>query len=90
MMGYVRLPGSTPTMPDFTPLYRLIMADIRTRIASGEFPAGFELPSTAALLAYYRERLNVQSASTVRQAITLLIETGELRGHQGKGVYVAG
>ncbi|WP_405091424.1 hypothetical protein OG767_29765 [Micromonospora sp. NBC_01392] len=30
----------------------------------------------------------VGSQSTVRQAITILIETGELYGHQGLGVFV--
>jgi GntR family transcriptional regulator len=30
----------------------------------------------------------VSAQSTVRQAITILIETGELRGHQGLGVFV--
>jgi GntR family transcriptional regulator len=29
------------------------------------------------------------SPGSVRQAITLLMETGELRGHQGLGVFVA-
>ncbi|WP_423202970.1 GntR family transcriptional regulator [Micromonospora kangleipakensis] len=55
------------------------------RIASGEWPPGHKLPSTKALAELYE----VGSQSTVRQAITILIETGELYGHQGLGVFVA-
>ncbi|WP_422745603.1 GntR family transcriptional regulator [Micromonospora sp. WMMD754] len=57
----------------------------RRRIASGEWPPGHKLPSTKALAEMYE----VGSQSTVRQAITILIETGELYGHQGLGVFVA-
>ncbi|SIR93717.1 GntR family transcriptional regulator [Micromonospora avicenniae] len=69
----------------FEPHYRRIIADIRGRIASGEWPPGHKLPSTKALAEMYE----VGSATTVRQAITILIETGELYGHQGLGVFVA-
>lgn len=60
------------------------IADIRARIASGEWPPGHKLPSTKALA----EMHAVNSPTTVRQAITILIETGELYGHQGLGVFV--
>lgn len=89
-MEYAGLPGSTVTVPaDFEPLYRRILADIRSKIATGQWPAGHKLPSTQELLEHYRTVLDVRSASTIRQAITLMIETGELRGHQGRGVFVA-
>ncbi|MEU1585834.1 GntR family transcriptional regulator [Micromonospora sp. NPDC005710] len=52
------------------------MADIRRRIAAGEWPPGHKLPSTKDMAELY----NVGSQSTVRQAITILIETGELYG----------
>ncbi|WP_326550341.1 winged helix-turn-helix domain-containing protein [Micromonospora sp. NBC_01813] len=68
----------------FEPHYRRIIADIRQRIASGEWPPGHRLPSTRELADLYQ----VRSQSTVRQAITILIETGELYGHQGLGVFV--
>jgi GntR family transcriptional regulator len=68
----------------FEPHYRRIIADIRRRIASGEWPPGHKLPSTKELAAMYE----VNSQSTVRQAIMILTETGELRGHQGLGVFV--
>lgn len=87
MIECVGLAGSTATMPAqrFEPHYRRIIADIRTRIANGEWPPGHKLPSTRALAEMYE----VGSQSTVRQAITIMIETGELYGHQGLGVFVA-
>ncbi|MDW5328681.1 GntR family transcriptional regulator [Plantactinospora sp. KLBMP9567] len=75
------MPASRP----FEPHYRRIIADIRRRIASGEWPSGHKLPSTKTLAEIY----DVRSQSTVRSAITILIETGELYGHQGLGVFVA-
>ena len=69
----------------FRPLYRQIIDDIRRRIASGEWPPGTKTPSTRELQRMY----DVPSPTTVRQAILILQETGELRGHQGRGVYVA-
>ncbi|MFF4876333.1 GntR family transcriptional regulator [Micromonospora sp. NPDC000668] len=74
-----------PAPRKFEPHYRRIIADIRERIASGEWPPGHKLPSTKALAEMYE----VGSQSTVRQAVTILIETGELYGHQGLGVFVA-
>ncbi|MEE6259354.1 winged helix-turn-helix domain-containing protein [Plantactinospora sonchi] len=74
-----------PTPRKFEPHYRRIIADIRQRIASGEWPPGHKLPSTKALAEMYQ----VRSSSTVRSAVTILLETGELYGHQGLGVFVA-
>lgn len=65
-------------------IYRRIMRDIRDKIASGEFAPGDPLPPTRELVSQYGV-----AAATVRQAITLLTETGELTGQQGKAVYVA-
>jgi len=74
------------------PFYRQIMTDIRARIASGEWPPGSALPSTRELVDFYRATLDSPglTQSTVRHAISLLIEVGELRGQQGLGVYVPG
>lgn len=66
------------------PHYRRILREVRERIAAGEFAAGAKLPSTAELAEQYSV-----SPPTVRQAITLMLETGELTGHQGVGVFVA-
>jgi GntR family transcriptional regulator len=73
------------TMPtNFEPHYRRIIADLRRRIAAGEFAPGAKLPSTRALAEMYGV-----APGSVRQAITLMIESGELRGHQGLGVFVS-
>lgn len=85
-MGSARLAGGLMAEP----FHVRIRRDLRARIASGEFPPGAKLPSTANLVAYYREAMASPTLSTfvVRQAITLMIEAGELRGQQGLGVYV--
>lgn len=72
------------------PFYRRIRSDIAARIASGEWPPGTQLPSTKTLVAYYRDKFDsaTLTASTVRHAISLMIEKGELRGQQGLGVFV--
>lgn len=70
------------------PFFRRIMGDIRARIASGEWPPGTPLPSTKELTTLYAELFGVKSATTVREAITHLINAGELYGKQGAGVYV--
>jgi GntR family transcriptional regulator len=74
------------------PFYRRVLADIRARIASGQWPPGHKLPTNAALRDFYRVLLdNPQLANdTVQKAVTILKESGELRGQQGKAVYVAG
>ena len=87
-MGYAGQAGSTHTMTE--PLYRQIMADIRDRIASGRWTREQPLPSTPDLVALYtREFDRPVSVATVRLAVTILIEMGELRGPGGKGVYIA-
>lgn len=64
--------------------YERVMADLRKRIAAGEFTDDDgKLPSTAALVEHYGF-----SRETIRQAITRMILLGELRGEQGAGVYV--
>lgn len=72
------------TVPSLEPHYRRIMRVIRERIASGEYAPGDKLPSTERL----REEFDV-SAPTVRKAIDILAETGEVAGRQGDAVYVA-
>ena len=72
------------------PFYRRIIADIRSRVAAGEWPPGTRLPSTRELVARYRTLYDSPTLThtTVRHAVSLLIEMGELRGQQGLGVYV--
>jgi GntR family transcriptional regulator len=75
--------------PPFEPYYVKIMADMRHRIASGEWPPGYQLPPTDQLTTFYREKLGANSSSNVRRAIAELRKTGELRTHQGAGVWVS-
>lgn len=72
------------------PFYRRIIADIRARIARGEWAPGTKLPSTQELVEFYKAALpaDTLAPSTVRHAVSLLIEVGELRGQQGLGVFV--
>jgi len=77
------------TVPTDVPYFRLIIDDLRRRIASGEWPPGHQLPSTVQLLEMYRQLYGVKSLATVRKAIDILREEDVLRGHQGVAVYVA-
>lgn len=65
------------------PMYRQIADAIREKISSGEYKIGEALPTEAQL----REEFSV-SRVTVRQALKLLIENGELESIQGSGTYV--
>lgn len=83
MVEFEGLPGSTD-MPSTPPVYRTIMEDVRRRIAAGDLRPGDPLPTTEALAEQYD-----CGKTTVRAAIERLIDAGDLRGHQGRGVYVA-
>ncbi len=74
---------------DFVSYVDQIVADIRRRIASGEWPPGHRLPSTRKLTEMYQDQIGVRSTQTVRRAIRRLLETGELRSHWGVAVWVA-
>ena len=88
MVGSARLAGS-PSVSD-PPYYRRIVDDLRARIARGEWGPGDRLPSTRELVEHYRRFYGYARLSTltVRRAVEMLIESGELRGQQGVGVFV--
>ncbi len=71
-------------MPSDPPDYRRIAGDIERKIRDGEWPPGFELPTLVEQATEYGV-----SVDTVKKAHMLLKERGLLRGHQGRGVYVA-
>ncbi|WFE27675.1 winged helix-turn-helix domain-containing protein [Solwaraspora sp. WMMD791] len=73
----------TPSQPA-EPVFRRIMRDIETAIATGDLKPGDKIPSTTELREQYE-----CSAPTVRQALARLQERGILQGHQGRGVYVS-
>jgi DNA-binding GntR family transcriptional regulator len=62
--------------------YRRLMDLILSRIASGEYPTGSKIPSTA------KWEAEGWSRDTVRTAIPKLQADGILVGHPGKGVFV--
>lgn len=72
------------------PYYRRVVADIRARIASGEWPPGHQLPTGFGLRNMYREQFEAPTLAqaTVQSALQILKETGELRSQQGLGIFV--
>ncbi len=66
------------------PVYRKIIDDIKLKIESGELKPGDKVPSVTELMDAYR-----CSDTPVKTALRLLEDAGVLRGHQGRGVYVA-
>ena len=67
------------------PLYQQILNEIRTRIASGEWPADTQIPTEAEL----EVKLQV-SRVTVRQALSAAVEEGLIVRTAGKGTFVSG
>lgn len=66
------------------PLYQQILNEISTRVASGEWPAGTQLPTEATL------ELNLQvSRVTIRQALSAAVEEGLVVRLPGKGTFVS-
>jgi DNA-binding GntR family transcriptional regulator len=66
------------------PLYRDIYADLRRRIAAGEWQVGDRLPELGAFMEHYDASLN-----TVRRATADLRDEGVLRISQGDGTFLA-
>jgi len=64
--------------------YRKIAADLRARIAAGEYPPGERLPTYAELAQLYSS-----SVSTIQRAVMLLQAEGVIVGVQGAGLYAA-
>ncbi|GAA1397456.1 histidine utilization repressor [Kitasatospora putterlickiae] len=71
-------------MPRAAPPYQRVAAEIRRRIASGEWPPGYQLPSRAKFAA----ELGTTDAA-VRLGMALLRRSGELEGTQRTRLWVA-
>ena len=69
---------------DRRPMYLQIIEQIRHRIAAGEWPPGYELPSIRALAVSSRV-----SVITVKRAYFELERAGVIVTRQGKGSFVA-
>lgn len=68
---------------DGRPDHQKVAAEIRAKIASGELPAGEQLPSTSQLISQFGV-----AGATVQKALAQLKEEGYLTSRRGKGVYV--
>ena len=66
------------------PLRDQLVAVIRDRIGSGEYPRGSKLPTAKELA----DEFDI-SARTVTDALAILRESGEVIGVRGRGVFVA-
>ncbi|WP_395111157.1 winged helix-turn-helix domain-containing protein [Actinomadura sp. SCN-SB] len=66
------------------PLRDQLVAVIRERIGSGEYPRGSKLPTAKELA----DEFDI-SARTVTDALAILRESGEVIGVRGRGVFVA-
>ena len=71
-------------MTQFVPDYRRIAEDIRAQIRDGRLAPGAQLPTRGELIVAYSV-----SGGTIDAALLVLKTEGWLRGHQGRGVYVA-
>jgi GntR family transcriptional regulator len=71
-------------MPYAVPLWRSIRDELRAQIRAGLLKPGDRIPTTRQLM----EQHSTTSA-TVRRAVDSMIESGELIGRQGLGVFVA-
>lgn len=66
------------------PLYRLVAADMRKAIVSGQYPAGSQLPTEAEMSATYGV-----SRVTYRHALQALEDEGLITRQQGVGSFVS-
>ncbi|GAA2478669.1 FadR/GntR family transcriptional regulator [Streptomyces thermolineatus] len=73
----------TLTSPRRSPLADQVIAQLRTQIASGEWPVGSRIPTESELV----EQLGV-ARNTVREAVRALAHNGLLDIRQGSGTYV--
>jgi GntR family transcriptional regulator len=66
------------------PDYQRVIDDITKKVAAGTLKPGDALPSIAQMATLYDT-----SQSTVKVALAVLRAQGIIRGHQGKGTYIA-
>jgi DNA-binding GntR family transcriptional regulator len=63
--------------------YKIIAADLRAKIESGEYPVDARLPTHEQLMERYSVALN-----TAREALAVLRDEGRVETHQGVGTVV--
>lgn len=77
-------PGIGSLMPEREADYERVANDIRSKIRTGELPAGTRLPVKSALMDMYDV-----GGGAVDTAMLILRTEGYVIGHQGKGRFVA-
>ena len=70
---------------EMKPKYQIIIDDIKSKILSGQYKIGEQIPTESALQEMYKV-----SRQTVRKAILELANEGFVRSEQGSGTYVSG
>lgn len=73
----------TPDFADALPAYVQIANDLRSRIGTGEYPAGGRLPSNKAMSESYGV-----AAETIRQALEVLRREGLIGTQSTRGTFV--
>lgn len=73
-----------PAQPPFRAEYLRVADDLRTRIAGGELAPGSKLPTIGQLAQQYEV-----GTTTIDSAMIVLRAEGWVRGHQGRGIFVA-
>jgi GntR family transcriptional repressor for pyruvate dehydrogenase complex len=71
-------PARRPNLPE------MIASNLRTQIARGDLPAGTQLPGHRELASMYSV-----SVGSVREAISMLVSSGLIETHAGRGTYVS-
>ena len=71
------------------PTYRLVAADLRSKIEAGKMRPGTQLPPEKNLQDEYRNLTGTVTRNTVRDAIELLVREGLLEKRRGQGTFIA-
>lgn len=66
------------------PIYRQVVAQVRSAVATGKLAVGDPLPSVRALAGEL-----VINPNTIAKAYSMLVRDGVLESHQGRGYFVA-
>lgn len=80
----IRMRTTTKEVSEMKPKYKVIINDIKSKILSGVYRAGDQIPTESAIQEEYKV-----SRHTVRKAILELSNEGFLRSEKGSGTYVS-
>jgi DNA-binding GntR family transcriptional regulator len=69
--------------------YERVANDIRSKIRTGQWPAGMKLPTKEQLREMYGAGGELMAGSTIDTAMLVLRTEGYVIGHQGRGRFVA-